>query len=147
MEIAFSKNEPVITHSEQETRELGCIVGRRLMPGDVVALYGTLGAGKTQFVKGVCSELGISPEHVTSPTFTLINEYTADRCPVYHFDAYRVEQISEFYELGYETYFYGDGICLVEWPDRIESLLPAEVIRIQFTHRPDNERQITLLEG
>ena len=146
MELRFARHEPVVSRSEEETRRLGALLARRLRPGDVVALYGTLGAGKTQFVKGICEALGIPAGRVTSPTFTLVNEY-AGEFPVYHFDAYRVAQVSELFELGYEAYFYGDGICLVEWPERIEALLPAGVIRIRFTHLAEREREIVLLEG
>ena len=147
MELTFSQHEPVVSGSEEETRALGAAMARRLRSGDVVALYGTLGAGKTQFVKGVCEALGISRDLVHSPTFTLVNEYEGAECTVYHFDAYRIEQVSEFFELGYETYFYGDGICLVEWPDRIEPLLPAGAVRIRFTHLSEASREIVLVEG
>jgi tRNA threonylcarbamoyladenosine biosynthesis protein TsaE len=147
MEPGFSRYEPVVSASEEDTRALGRSIGRRLRVGDVVALYGTLGAGKSQFVKGVCEALGISSDLVHSPTFTLVNEYAGPVCTVYHFDAYRVEQVSEFFELGYETYFYGDGICLVEWPDRIEPLLPAGVVRIRFTHLSETSREVMLVEG
>lgn len=137
--------EPEISASEERTRALGKALAAQLQPGDVVALYGTLGAGKTQFAKGICEYFGIAPEHVSSPTFTLVNEYIGTAGPIYHFDAYRIEQVSEFFEMGYEDYFYSDGICLVEWPDRVEALLPDEVIRLRFTHLGENRREIVRL--
>ena len=144
MNIPQTLSKSFVSRSEADTRRLGRELGSLLEPGDVVALYGTLGAGKTQFVKGACEALGIDSDIVSSPTFTLVNEYAGANSPVYHFDAYRIEQISEFYELGYESYFFGEGICLVEWPDRIESLLPVDVIRIRLTHLSENERRIEL---
>ncbi len=134
--------EPEISASEARTRTLGKTFATRLQSGDVVALYGTLGAGKTQFVKGICTYFDIPPEQVSSPTFTIVNEYNGSAGPIYHFDAYRIEQVSEFFEMGYEDYFFGDGICLVEWPDRVEPLLPDDTIRLQFTHLGDDRREI-----
>ncbi len=142
----WSDTHSVITGSAEETVAAGVAFARRLRAGHVVALYGTLGAGKTQFVKGVCFAFGIPADRVSSPTFTLIQEYRAPEVTLYHFDAYRVEQVSEWYELGYEDYFFGEGLCLVEWPDRVEELLPDDAIRIRFTHLGGNKREITLLE-
>jgi tRNA threonylcarbamoyladenosine biosynthesis protein TsaE len=136
-----------VAASETETRAIGGRLVDALGPGDVVALYGTLGAGKTQFVKGVCAALGIPEEQVHSPTFTLVNEYAGAAFPVYHFDAYRIERVNEFFELGYEEYFYGDGVCLIEWPERVEALLPEGTIRFHLVHLPGDKRQIGLVEG
>ena len=112
-----------------------------LQPGDVLALYGDLGAGKTHLVKGLCAGLGIPAASVSSPTFTLVNEYDG-ALPVYHFDAYRIERTEEFFELGYETYFFGDGVCLVEWPERVEALIPDHAIRLRLTHLGGDRRRI-----
>lgn len=143
----LKKIEPTtITHSEVETRALGARFASTLQAGDVVALYGTLGAGKTQFVKGICSAWGIPEKYVHSPTFTLVNEYEGHSFPVYHFDAYRIEQVSEFFELGYEDYFYGEGVCLVEWPARVEPLLPKGTVRIRFSHVSDVKREISFVD-
>ena len=139
--------EPVISNSEAQTRSLGRQFAECLEPGHVVALYGTLGAGKTQFVKGICEAFDISADQVHSPTFTLVNEHIGSAGPIYHFDAYRIENINEFYELGYEDYCFGEGICLIEWPDRITPLLPNHTIRIRFTHLNENHREIVLVEG
>ena len=134
--------EPTLTHSPEETLALGRRLGRSLRPGDVVALYGDLGAGKTQFVKGVCAAWGIDERVVSSPTFTLVQEYVGSEFPLYHFDAYRITQPSEYFELGYEDYFFAGGVCLVEWPERVESLLPAESIRVRIDHVGEHTRRI-----
>ncbi|MDW7678964.1 MAG: tRNA (adenosine(37)-N6)-threonylcarbamoyltransferase complex ATPase subunit type 1 TsaE [bacterium] len=118
------------TNSEQETIKLGENLSRYLMPGDVVALLGELGSGKTCLVRGICKGLECA-DQVTSPTFTLINEYRG-RFPVYHFDFYRLESEQEIFDLGYEEYFFGDGICLVEWAERALPLLPQNYIEIRL---------------
>ncbi len=120
-----------ISHSEAETIAWGEKLSRALKPGDVVAFYGDLGSGKTRTVQGICQGLGCR-DQVSSPTFTLINEYNATM-PVYHFDLYRIESEIEIYDLGYEDYFNGDGVCLIEWAERITSLLPNDCIKI-FLH-------------
>ena len=137
--------EAEISTSESRTRSLGKAFAAQLHPGDVLALYGTLGAGKTQFTKGVCEYFDVPPALVSSPTFTLVNEYSGSAGPIYHFDAYRIEQVSEFFEMGYEDYFFGDGLCVVEWPDRVEALLPDDTIRLRFTHLGDDRREIIRL--
>ena len=134
--------EPIQSRSPEETLALGRRLGGSLRPGDVVALYGDLGAGKTQFVKGVCAAWGIDEGAVSSPTFTLVQEYAGSEFPLYHFDAYRIKQPSEYFELGYEDYFFGGGVCLVEWPERVESLLPAETIRVRIDHVGEHTRRI-----
>ena len=116
------------SRSESETRRIARTFAKTLQPGDVVALYGELGSGKTQFVKGVCEAFGVAA-HVTSPTFVLQNRYegtAADGRPIllYHFDLYRLRTAEEIYDLGYEEFLFGDGICLVEWAERLGPLLP-----------------------
>jgi tRNA threonylcarbamoyladenosine biosynthesis protein TsaE len=135
-------HEAILTRSPAETLALGRLFGQTLRPGDVVALYGELGAGKTQFVKGICMGWGIEAGAVSSPTFTLVQEYAGREFPLYHFDAYRIRQPSEYFELGYEAYFFGDGVCLVEWPERVESLLPADTIRVRIEHVDEHTRLI-----
>ncbi|MDX1741926.1 MAG: tRNA (adenosine(37)-N6)-threonylcarbamoyltransferase complex ATPase subunit type 1 TsaE [Rhodothermales bacterium] len=132
------------TTSPEETVQLGSTLAGRLKPGSIVALYGDLGSGKTHLTKGICAGLGIDPEHVTSPTFALINEYRGGRMPVYHFDTYRLKNLAEFMALGYEDYFEGDGVCLIEWPEPIESLLPNDVIRIRLKHGGGDRRAIEI---
>lgn len=134
----------VITSSSvEETQQAGFRFGEQLKPGDVVCLKGDLGAGKTYFVKGVSSFFGIEPEKVSSPTYTLIHEYSGE-LPVYHFDCYRLKSEQEALEIGTEEYFYGEGVSLVEWPEKIEGLIPEEAIWIEITHLPDNKRKIEI---
>lgn len=121
----------VESQGAEETISLGERFAAYLLPGTVVALSGELGAGKTVFAKGVATGLGVR-EHVTSPTFTIVQEYRG-RLPFYHMDAYRLEDESEAEEIGFEEYFASDGVTLVEWPERIESILPPDVIRVILT--------------
>jgi tRNA threonylcarbamoyladenosine biosynthesis protein TsaE len=123
-------------------------LGRRLAallaPGTVVALIGPLGAGKTHFVRAVAEGLGLADPHaVSSPTFVLIQEYPA-RLPVYHFDAYRLQSPGEFFDLGAHEYYQGDGVCLVEWADRVTPCLPDDHVRITITPTGENSRRFTL---
>lgn len=129
--------------SVEETIQIGSEFGRELKPGDVVCLNGDLGSGKTHFVKGVASYFGIEPEAVSSPTYTLIHEYPGS-VPIYHFDCYRLKNEQEALEIGAEEYFYGEGICLVEWPEKIDSLIPEEAIWIKISHLSDSERTISI---
>lgn len=119
------------TYGAAETFALGQRFAAYLPPGTVVTLSGELGAGKTAFAKGVAKGLGVQ-EHITSPTFTIINEYP-NQIPFYHMDAYRLDDENEIWELGLEEYFDAPGVVLVEWPERIAAVLPAELIRIDFT--------------
>ncbi len=118
----------LISDSPEKTIAIGRALGKLMGPGSVVCVEGNLGAGKTHFAKGVALGMGID-EHVTSPTFTIINEYEG-RLPFYHVDAYRLEDDEEAYELGLEEYLYGTGVTLIEWPGRIEGVLPDECLRI-----------------
>ena len=129
--------------SVEETIQLGFEFGKQLQPGDVVCLDGDLGTGKTHFVKGVASFFGIKPEKVNSPTYTLIHKYSGE-LPIYHFDCFRLESEHEAIEIGAEEYFYGQGICLIEWPDKIPGLIPEEAIRIEMVHQPNNTRKIII---
>lgn len=133
-----------ITTSEDETLFLGSRLANLLVRGDVIAFFGDLGSGKTCFIKGICEGLGVT-EYVTSPTFTLINEYS-NGLLVYHFDFYRISSESEIYGLGYEEYFYGNGICLIEWADHVINFLPQERVEIHlcnlFEQGKENHRDI-----
>ncbi len=117
------------TFSETETRDFGESLGRSAVPGTVYTLTGDLGVGKTVFTQGFARGLGIT-EHVNSPTFTIVQEYEDGRLPFYHFDVYRIGDIEEMDEIGYEDYFYGDGVCLIEWAELIEELLPKKHTRV-----------------
>lgn len=119
------------TFSQEETRDAGRRMALKLKPGAVVCLVGDLGAGKTVFTQGIAEGLGID-EPVCSPTFTLIQEYRDGRIPLYHFDVYRIDGPWDMDDLGYEEYFYGDGVCLVEWGNLIEELLPENTIYINI---------------
>ena len=111
----------------------------------VVAFYGKMGAGKTTFIKAICEELGVE-DVITSPTFALVNEYTAGNgAPVYHFDFYRIKRLDEVYDMGYEDYFYGGNLCLLEWPELIEDILPDDAMRVSITEQEDGSRVIESL--
>jgi tRNA threonylcarbamoyladenosine biosynthesis protein TsaE len=128
------------------TQAFGRWLGQRLPPGSIVALIGALGAGKTYLARAVAEGLGIADSRVvTSPTFVLVQEYAA-RLPIYHFDAYRLKTEAEFAELGVHEYFESNGVCLVEWADRVPGCLPAEHLRITLTVTGENSR-CALLEG
>ena len=111
----------------------------------VFAFYGKMGAGKTTFIKALCTELGVD-DVITSPTFAIVNEYTAgDGSPIYHFDFYRIKKLDEVYDMGYEDYFYNGGLCLIEWPELIESLLPEDAVEVHIAEQPDGTRTIEFL--
>ena len=117
------------TNSEKETFELGMEFGAAAAPGDVYTLEGDLGVGKTVFTKGFAKGLGIE-EPISSPTFTILQEYEEGRLPFYHFDVYRIGDVEEMEEIGYEDYFYGQGVCLIEWANLIEEILPKNIRKI-----------------
>ena len=117
------------TFSEKETFELGKKLGTEAKPGQVYALLGDLGVGKTILTKGFAEGLGIT-EPVSSPTFTIVQVYEEGRMPFYHFDVYRIGDIEEMEEIGYDDYFFGEGICLIEWAELIEEILPKDRISI-----------------
>lgn len=109
----------------------------------VYAFYGRMGVGKTTFISAVCSVLGVGDE-VASPTFTIVNEYRAsDGTPVFHFDFYRIEKLSEVLDIGYEEYLDSGGICLMEWPEKIEELLPEDALRVSIVEEKDGSRTVT----
>ena len=136
------------THDPEETFEVGRKIGMNAKPGQIYTLTGDLGVGKTVFTQGVAAGLGIT-EPVNSPTFTIIQEYDDGRLPFYHFDVYRIGDLEEMEEIGYDDYFFGQGICLIEWAELIEEILPEK--RIEVTIEKDLEkgfeyRKITIEE-
>jgi len=135
----------MVSKRAEDTLRLGEILGRCLSPGDVVALTGELGSGKTCLTQGIARGMGVSARyHVTSPTFTLINEYPGD-ITLYHVDVYRLSGPVDLEDLGYEEYFYGDGVVVVEWAEKIESILPVEkccVVRLRYLD--ENTREIKI---
>ena len=118
-----------ITNCEAETEKIGEEFAQKLQPGDVLCLYGDPGAGKSVFVRGMARGLGISA-YITSPTFTLVNEYEDGRIPLYHFDAYRLSDSVSAEDSGLDEYFYYEGICAVEWPENIIEIIPENHYRI-----------------
>ena len=134
------------TNSAKETFLLGEKLGRQAAAGQIYTLNGDLGVGKTVFTQGVAAGLGIA-EPVNSPTFTIIQEYEGGRLPFYHFDVYRIGDIEEMEEIGYDDYFFGEGVCLIEWAELIEELLPENIISITLEKNPEkgfDYRKITI---
>ena len=115
----------------------------------VFAFYGSMGAGKTTFVKAICEELGVN-DVITSPTFAIINEYALDSellpdiSSIYHFDFYRIKKLEEVYDMGYEDYFYSGALCFIEWPELIEELLPEDAVKVSISENADGTRTVTL---
>lgn len=128
--------------SEQETAGLGEKLGARLRPGDVLAFYGGLGAGKTAFIRGVARGLGVEGR-VTSPTFTIVNEYPG-RVPLFHFDMYRLGSSDELFEIGWEDYLTRGGVCCVEWTENVEDAIPPEAVRVRIEKTGERERVIDI---
>lgn len=135
------------SYNAQDTFKLGYSLGTNAKKGEVYCLSGDLGVGKTVFTQGFARGLGIE-EAVNSPTFTIIQEYEGTRLPLYHFDVYRIGDIEEMEEIGYEDYFYGDGVCLIEWAELIEELLPKDRTSIEIRKNLEkgfDYREITIL--
>lgn len=136
------------TFQEKETYELGRRLGEEARAGQVYTLIGDLGVGKTVFTKGLAAGLGIT-EPVSSPTFTIVQEYEEGRLPFYHFDVYRIGDVEEMDEIGYEDYFYGNGVCLIEWADLIREILPEHYKEIRIEKDLDkgfDYRRISICE-
>jgi tRNA threonylcarbamoyladenosine biosynthesis protein TsaE len=133
------------TESPEETKEFGRSLAKELTPGSVVALIGPLGSGKTVLVQGICSALGVR-QTVTSPSFVIINEYPGklnrSLIWIYHFDLYRLENLEEFVKLGYEEYFYGKGITLIEWAEKVRPFLPKKRWEVELKIVSENQREI-----
>lgn len=134
------------TKNAKETFQLGEKIGEKALPGQIYTLNGDLGVGKTVFTQGIASGLGIR-EPVNSPTFTILQEYEGGRLPFYHFDVYRIGDIEEMEEIGYDDYFFGEGICLIEWAQLIKEILPENVISVTIEKNPAKDfdyRKITI---
>jgi len=131
-----------ITKSEEETREIGRAIGKGLLPGDIICLIGELGSGKTTITQGIAQGVGVR-SFVSSASFKLINEYEG-RIPVYHFDLFRLDKLSEVEELGYREYFYNQGVTIIEWAEKIRPLWPDERMEIELKIVSDNAREIRI---
>lgn len=139
----------IIIHQLDEIRNAARQFIEQALKGDcqrVVAFYGSMGAGKTTFIRALCEELGVT-DVVTSPTFAIVNEYEVDRAEdfsIFHFDFYRIKRLEEVYDMGYEDYFYGSSLCLIEWPELIEELLPDDCLRVTIRVLDDGSREISV---
>ncbi len=130
-------------NSVEELSQVSDCILEMTRESNVVAFYGPMGAGKTTLIKKLCHKLGVTDE-VNSPTFAIVNEYVdRNMNPVYHFDFYRIKKIDEAYDIGYENYFYSDSLCLIEWPEMIEPLLPDRYVKVEIKHgNSDNSRVV-----
>ena len=136
-----------LSHNEQETEALGQRLAAALSPGAVVAYQGGLGMGKTAFTRGLAKGLGYSGR-VTSPTFTIVNEYEGGRLPLFHFDMYRLEDDDALFDIGWEDYLDRGGICAVEWSEQVARAMPADTVYVTIARRPEDDRWRTItIEG
>ena len=135
MQITIKSLDTIHEAAKEFVKEMG--------EGKVFAFYGKMGAGKTTFIKALCEVLGVE-DVITSPTFAIINEYTDGKGdPIYHFDFYRIKKLEEVYDMGYEDYFYSGNLCLLEWPELIEDILPENVIKVTIEEQPDGTRKLS----
>lgn len=135
-----------ITNSTEETRELGKRLAEKLEPGSVVAFTGDLGAGKTAFTGGLADGLGVS-DRVTSPTYTIVNEYEGGRLPLFHFDLYRLESADELFDIGWEDYLERGGVCAVEWSERAVEALESDTILVRIERGSEDNQRVITIEG
>lgn len=132
-----------ITHSPVETQRLGRVLGRLLDGHELICLEGELGTGKTTLIQAVGRAQGVTTP-ITSPTFTLVNEYQGQKGKIYHVDLYRLSSPEEIVQAGIDSYFYGDGICLLEWAEKAQSILPAQFLYLILAHAGDDNRHVTV---
>jgi tRNA threonylcarbamoyladenosine biosynthesis protein TsaE len=135
-----------ITHSPEETASLGARLAQVLRAGDVVAFTGDLGAGKTAFVSGMARGLGIE-DRVTSPTFTIVNEYEGGRLPLFHFDMYRLGSADELFDVGWEDYLARGGVCAVEWTENVAEAIEPDAVRVSIRRGDDESSRIIHIQG
>lgn len=127
------EEKKIVIKNEEETKKFGEKLCEKLTAGSIVALTGDLGTGKTTLTKAIAAGLGVT-DVITSPTFNIIKQYDSGRLPLYHFDVYRIGDVDEMYEIGYEEYFFGDGVCVIEWADLIEEIIPDDAVRIEIEY-------------
>ena len=135
-----------VTHSREETEALGERLANALAEGRVVAFTGDLGAGKTAFVSGMARALGVE-ERVTSPTFTIVNEYEGGRLPLFHFDMYRLDSADELFHIGWEDYLARGGVCAVEWSENVEEAIEDDAIRVSIVRGDGDDDRVIAIEG
>ena len=134
--------EYIITANDTETLKAGEEFAKKLNKGDIISLTGDLGAGKTVFTRGIARGLGIN-DIIASPTYTIVREYEGT-LHLYHFDVYRVDDTDELYDIGFDEYIRGEGVCVIEWANLIEDMLPSDIIYVNISRTGDNERKITI---
>ena len=127
------EEKKIVIKNEDETKKFGEKLCEKLTAGSIVALTGDLGTGKTTLTKAIAAGLGVT-DVITSPTFNIVKQYDSGRLPLYHFDVYRIGDVDEMYEIGYEEYFFGDGVCVIEWDDLIEEIIPDDAVRIEIEY-------------
>lgn len=135
----------MLSRSEDETRKFGSKFAERLKGNEIVPVYGELGAGKTQFIKGICLHFGVK-QVVNSPTFIIVNEYSSEKIErIFHFDLYRIKTLDELYDIGFDDYLNSGGLMLIEWPELIEQILPANAVKVFIAGKnsEENIREIT----
>ena len=133
-----------ITNSPEDTQEIGAQIGKLLKPGDVVALIGDLGSGKTCLTQGIARGCGVDEkQYVSSPPYIIVNEYVAGY-PIYHLDLYRIRSASEIWDLGLEEFLYGSGVCIIEWADRLQDELPKNYLKVELFYVDDNMRTMKI---
>ena len=136
-----------ISNREEDTEGLGCRLGQLVQPGTVIAYTGDLGAGKTAFTRGLARGLGVQ-DRVTSPTFTIVNEYEGGRMPLFHFDMYRLGSSDELFDIGWEDYIARGGVCAVEWSENVDDAMEDDTIRVDIRRGDnDDQRRITVTNG
>ena len=135
----------IYLENEEKTREIGSKLGELLTPKSVICLIGDLGAGKTTMTQSLARALGVD-DYITSPTFTIVNEYEG-RMPLYHFDVYRIGSSEEMYDIGFDEYIDGDGVCIIEWANLIEDILPDEYLYIEMNYKETGREMILTPKG
>ena len=139
------KKAAIRTKSEDETKRLGEAIGHSLVPGDIVALTGDLGSGKTCLTKGLAKSLGVSDRYeITSPTFTIVNEYPARGMNLWHVDAYRLESAGDILDAGFEDFLGGRGVVVIEWAEKIMAVLPPDALVVSFEYIDDTTRMVSM---
>ena len=137
----------IISRSVKETLNLGRLLAGHLQAGDIICLEGELGSGKTVFTKGIAEGLGVNKAKVTSSSFILIREHLEGRIPLYHFDLYRLKDPGDIAAVGYEEYFYGEGVAVIEWAEKLDYLMPREHLMVELSHHGKNARMLKFSAG